>query len=891
MSNFDFLKDYDETLWKLGNRIEEQVKTSPSGVKADATTFLEHILKKLLYQAGLKYNSRKPFTEQVDAVFRSNLKMSNAYRERIKSAYNYRNKIHDEFEEIEKHEYHDALQLHEKLFYIAKKYYLDYIDGYKEVPQYRPLEIDFDDSEVEQIKVPDFNEIIDIKYDYCVICGEPNHLNYSIYCHRCSRVIDNANNFISIRNSYGKDAKFTKEDLIEEGMPEGYINQFINSLVRENMLKVAGRYITFNNMHLDEYLKKIDNYIAVGELITRFREDKITPSDIKKSREYVLGSRRESPFYQFYKVIDQEIVNKFEKDILTTENIWDSMEYTTITQKQLETWYMKNMNAFNKGNVNDSFVVFNDLLKNEYMRLKREGLFESDIKSRLNVSPEIYEFWSKTDECFEDEIMEIKKDLILRALSEGKTSTEAIEIAGVTAREYDDLVKYSDFKGDEFSQMRNREVEIRKKNFIEHLKSNDVETSCELAKISLKDFYKWYEEDLSSEFYMDTTKVLMHNFLNQRRKAKSRAEAAEIVGIDYKYVERWFNRTHDIYENFKNEHVTVLVNLIYQGFKDDMSKVETAKMADTTVNRINNYLKLGQRGYGTYKKLYDYYESEIIPKRLSRLLDEIRHKPLKKALEACEISEGELEYYLNQGLEGNVKYKEFYESYYAMKLDIYLANINKGKDKSKALKNANLTKKELNDCYELGRNGDDRFREFYQKYYNKKLDIYFNDIIKGKNRDAALKHADLSEDELPQDIDEVILDKKLDIVSAAIRNDLTTKQAARKANVRVDDVYGWFLKGRAGDEKFKEFADLYYNNYVILGARFVQRGINEDIPLSFIFKKAKNVFDREDYEFWLENGFLKEAQKKLEEEDDDDETSSIFKDKFNSSKNRKDYIL
>ena len=34
MSNFDFLRDFDETLYKLGNRIERQVYVSPSGVKA-----------------------------------------------------------------------------------------------------------------------------------------------------------------------------------------------------------------------------------------------------------------------------------------------------------------------------------------------------------------------------------------------------------------------------------------------------------------------------------------------------------------------------------------------------------------------------------------------------------------------------------------------------------------------------------------------------------------------------------------------------------------------------------------------------------------------------------------------------------------------------------------
>lgn len=339
MSNFDFLKDFDETLYKLGNRIEKQVNTSPSGVKADATTFLEHILKKLLTKAGLKYNSRKPFTDQVNAVFRSELKMSNAYRERIINAYNYRNKIHDEFDDIEKHEFQDALQLHEKLFYIARKFYRDYNDDYDEykgVPDFKPLEIDLSE---DTIKHRDFNEIVDVKYDYCVVCGQPNHLNYSIYCHECSRKLDNSNNFISIRNAFGKDAEFTKEDLIEYGMQEGYVNQFLNSMVRENMLKAAGRKYSFNNMYLDSYLKRIDSYIAVGELITRFKEDKISPADIRRSREYVLGSRKQEPFYQFYKITKREIVKKFERDLVITSDIWESIDHTTITNEELKRWY------------------------------------------------------------------------------------------------------------------------------------------------------------------------------------------------------------------------------------------------------------------------------------------------------------------------------------------------------------------------------------------------------------------------------------------------------------------------------------------------------------------------------------------------------------------------
>ena len=70
MSNFDFLKDFDKTLYKLGNRIEREVVISPSAVKADATPFLQYILDKLLKRIGSKFNSRKDFYTQLDRVYR-----------------------------------------------------------------------------------------------------------------------------------------------------------------------------------------------------------------------------------------------------------------------------------------------------------------------------------------------------------------------------------------------------------------------------------------------------------------------------------------------------------------------------------------------------------------------------------------------------------------------------------------------------------------------------------------------------------------------------------------------------------------------------------------------------------------------------------------------------
>ena len=839
MSNFDFLKDFDNTLWKLGNRIEKQVNTSPSGVKADATTFLEHILKKLLTMAGLKYNSRKPFTDQVDAVFRSNLKMSNAYRERIKSAYNYRNKIHDEFDDIEKHEFEDAVQLHEKLFYIARKFYRDYNDDYDEykgVPDFKPLKFDFSTDEVEMVKVKDFNEIVDVKYDYCVVCGEPNHLNYSIYCHKCSRKLDNANNFISVRNAFGKDARFTKEDLIEYGMPEGYVNQFINSMVRENMLKVAGRFITFNNMYLEDYLKRIDSYISVGELITRFKEDKISPEEIKKSKEYKLGKNRQEPFYQFYKITNREIIKKFEKDLLATEDIWRSIDYTAVTQHQLERWYNIRLGNYKRGNVNESFVIFNKLLIKDYLKLKSEGILEAEIRKTLNVSDEVYEFWCDFDRYFEKNLKQIKLDLIVEGIDRHMTKGEIIEYAGLTAKEYDDIFKVADRKGEDIAQIRKREIESRKRQFVKYLLNFDLKIACSKALFTLDDFYEYYDSaDVNSEFYVKSTRILMDKYLTQRRFGRTKTEAIEKVGIKEKYLDRWLKRS--VYADFKDEDLRVTVELILRGFKKNKPLSDIAQTAGVTVNAIKSYVKLGGRGSAIYKPLYDYYESEIIPQKLDKFLNGNETKSIKKAMESADLTEDELDKY-----------------------------------------------------YELGKNGDERFEEFYKEFYDIKKGTYVYHRNKGKSHNIAMRESRLSDEEYDEskaDIEKLLKMIKINIVLETVASDKTSNVAASKAGCTVDEIYEWYFKGRSGDEEYKEFYESFHKAYVRPSAVPLQEKLdNENANLNHLIKSNKDKFTKKDVDIWLKHGIIHlgviHLDEEKDDEDEDDEEEKVKK--FNLDK-------
>nr|WP_295161577.1 PHD finger domain-containing protein [uncultured Methanobrevibacter sp.] len=833
MSNFDFLKDYDKDLWKTGNRIEEQLNISPQGAKSDATPFLERVLTILMEKIDKKYNPRKEFYYQLDAVYREGI-ISYRYKASIYDAYQLRNRIHDTVDVIEKTEVPIAHQLHKKLFYIAKKLYRDFnpnYDDYKGVPQYKPVEIDTSMDEVDMIEIPDFSEIIEVNYDYCVICGEPNHSNFSLCCYKCNRVMDNANNFISMRNTFGKNAKFTKEDLIEYGIPEGYANQLINSLVQDDMLKVKGRYITFNNMHMDEYLSKIDKYIAVCELITKFKEDKITPGDIKQTREYKQGSFKQEPFYQFFKLVNREIVKKFEKYLLVTQDIDKSMEYTTISQKQLQRWYNLCLSDYKKGKVNESFMDFNTLLMEEYLDLKREGLPEKDIKKQLNVSDEVYNFWLMINPEFEDKVSLIKIELISKAISEGKTKGDIIEFAGLTAKEYDDIVKVAKFKNNELAQLREKEIDERKKNFVKYLKDNDLETACSLAKFTVDDFYEYYDEaNQSSDFFIESTRLLMDKYLDERRKGKSKCESIADSGIKEEYLKRWNSRT--IYHDFKNEDLKITVDLILSELKDGKTLEEASVYADVDVNATKRFIRTGERGSEIYKPLYEYYESEMLPQKLSKFLETSKSKSIRKSLEIADLTEKEAEKY-----------------------------------------------------YQMGKNGDERYNEFYEGFLNIKKGIYVYHKQRKKSHKIAMRESMLTQEEYElykDDLDELLQLIKFKIVIEEIRNKKTSNVAASKANCSVDDIYEWYFKGRDGEEQFVQFYEVFHAAYVRPNINTIQEHLDyKNQSLENIVRANKDQITKKDVKIWVEHGLLDNKILKLANNKDDDDSDN--ESKFNAN--------
>lgn len=823
MSNFDFLKGFDDDLWKCGVRIEEQINKYPFGVHSEATAFLEHIVNNLRLSVGLK-KSRKPFYNRIDEAYRTdNKKIPYKYKNLIYDAYQERNKIHADLSDIEKDQYIIALSLDKKLYYIARKYFEIFggkADELKGIAPYKAPELDFSPEELEFIEVPDFNDLVEFSYDYCVVCGEPNHSSYSIYCEKCNNLIDNTNTFISIRNSFGKDATFTKEDLIEFGIHEGYVNSMISSLNKSDLFKVRGRLISFNNSKLDSFIVKIDNYIKIGDLITQFRQDKITPSEIKKTKEYKQGSFKQEPFYHFYNIVNEEIIYKFEYELISTEDIQKSIEFSTITQRELKRWYGIQLNQYNKHKSNEAFELFNNLLIDEYLSLKREGLREDEIASDLNLTKDMVEFFHKFRDSFDDEISQIKKDLILKYLGENKSDAEAVELAGITRKEFDDIVKYSKYKMNDFGREYERIVNQRKETLLINLTDYDLFTSCELTKITVDDFYEWYDRSkIDSTFYIKSTKLLMDKFLDKRKTGKTKSQAAEAIYLKENIVDNWLRRNDKLFDEFQDKNLKVIVSLILDGFKNNKKKSEIARDVDISVKKINAFLRLGQRKSKLYRELYNYYESEVIPRNLSGFLVEIKNKSFNKALE-----------------------------------------------------NADLTKNELNHYYEIN-------QDFHEKYLSFKTERYVEEILDGRTHEKSLKKSNLSGEEyiqLKQKIDEKLLHERMKIVKREILNDSKSDVAAKRAGVTVDDIYDWYYKGKSDDE-FSEFSEFFYKRYIRPNIMYFNDMVTDGKPIDRLLETFDDNFSKRDFEIWQEEGLISKENVVVKINDDEDEDAmSLF---------------
>jgi len=216
MTNFDFLKDFNNDLFEIGVKLESDVLNSPRAVTADTTLFLETLVGDIYRRSGKKITENLiSFYKKIDNLYRQGA-ISYIFKNKLQDAYNLRNKIHSK-QNIEDEE-RLAYDLHQRLYYISKKYFSDFAD--------------------KQIPVPDYVKPSkeDISFENCIICGCENSHSNSNMCDDCNQKINNVNILLSIKNTF-KDSDFTKNDLIKYGFSESETMALLIDLSKENVIQ------------------------------------------------------------------------------------------------------------------------------------------------------------------------------------------------------------------------------------------------------------------------------------------------------------------------------------------------------------------------------------------------------------------------------------------------------------------------------------------------------------------------------------------------------------------------------------------------------------------------------------------------------------------------------
>lgn len=827
MKNFEFLKDFDSDMYTLLSEFEREAVKNPKITESYVTPFLEKVVNDILQRNNNTINDPYVgFSKRVDKLYELKI-IDYKFKCMLLEAYQMRNAItHKSIEDFLKSDNKIPFQLHRSLFDIAWKYFQLCSENYyyPGKPEYIPI-YNLNSKTIKPTPEPSDNR----NFSRCIICGRANDSKNSNFCISCNNELEYQNEIINLKNNLNI-SHFTKEEVnqIHSSM---YTSQLLIELTTKKLLKKTNRHYSLNEAEYEKLIEFTYECYDMEKTLTEFLNGKYTSKQIKQSKYYKCGQKGIHPFVEFYKIVENQIFEDFLNQIAMKIPIGEILENTQINKSQINNWYDKNKDSFIKGEHNSEFITYNKLLMEQYLTLKRKQYLNDDIKAELQINDEIISFWTDSfdmeSSLFKNSLNEIRMNIFLNNLKEGKSKEEALEIAEIT--DFEELLKDKDFE----NEYKTEYYENRVDRLIKSLKTMSFDKALKRSGISEDDYNRWYaagkkqcllkkdEDEFCLNFYINVTRVLMDRYLKLRSEGKTKTEACKKINTDLNEVKRWCNWNESgLFIDFKENNKKITAKLIIDAIKDGKSKDKIAESSDITVNELNKIIDLGSQNDRIYREVYEEYESVYLSKHLEVFLKEIKNKNLKKAL-----------------------------------------------------KTSGIEKSELDSAYNSGKNGDELFTKFYKDYLNFKISCYITQIIKGKTVSKALKNSNLTDEELKDNLKEIesrILDKQMNSVIGEIAKNRTTKQAAKKARIRIDEIYRWYLEGKKGNEKFKDFADIYHELYVEVGCEIFQNFLNKGKTPKQILKIMNEDITREDYEFWIKNNLIsdKNVEAKLYTEDE-----------------------
>ncbi len=765
MTNFDFLKNFNGELYEIGIKLEEDVISSPRAVTADATLFLENLVKDLYKISNIKLeNHLKSFYKKIDKLYRLGI-ISYIYKNKLQEAYNLRNKIHNKnLNSAEEKKL--ALDLHKRLYYISKKYIKDNFENEK------------------YLDIPDYKKPthIEIHFDNCIICGNSNKKSMSNMCRSCNQKIENANLMLSLMDTFNHQA-FTRYDLVEFGIPESRAILLLMDLSKYGAVINKGDYYQLKPDNFNEYLSEINKYVEIGELITKFYKDEISSGQIKDTPEYKRGFENEYPYREFFRLVNQKLEKTFEENLLKTKDISKSMKLSSMNWFNIKNWYYHEKDAFNKGSLNEAFILYNEILINEYFALKKTQLEENEILKKLRISNDIFYFWQNQfiGGKFFKKSKIVKQEIILKEIKNHKTLSDALRLAKISKNDFEKMYLISKESNDNFYQNFEKEyTRKRQKLLIKHLRNHNLNKAIKLSKITKKEFLKWYYhgEKSFSNFYVKTTEILMDKYISLRKNNWDKKDILRHINVSKDMFQSW--SAHDefrMFRDFEDKNNQITSSLIKRG--KIINAIKKGKGKEEAIFSANLTPREFVEIYNTSKKekteFYLRFDVEYEKNRKKLFMQMIPDEDFYCTIQKCEIPQKEFNKWYVKDQENYIstnKSTAFYMTATYELMDKYLQARRDGKNKPDAAKSAGLSNIIIN------------------KWLNNPDHEIFKYFI---NRNNQLN---------------------IDLIEEGFENDKSKREVSEIYDISIKTIEEYIEMGKNGDEEYQRIFDLYENSVV-----------------------------------------------------------------------------
>ena len=810
-TQFDFLESFNYEAYEIAMQIEDEVISSPASVKTYATTFLECIVDDMLLKSGNKnINPLANFTPKVKKLSMFGV-IKYSFETQLITAYKLRNTAHYSLKKTADEDKRLALELYEKLFHIAWRYFQEfggneynYLEKPKFIPPFRENE------EKELVEVPNIERMEKI-YDHCIICGRKNNSHYHNLCNDCNNKIEHVEDIINLKNHF--EGNFTKRNVMDVGYSKPYSDALIRELLNENLITKVDKAYSFNDGYFNEYLSEIEMYGEIELVLSEFASGKLPLKDIKNTDYYLKGKQSQKPYTQLYKIVNDAVFKRFLSQLELGVEIDDIVEDTTISIEEIHQWYFDQLNLIEQGIKTKEFISYNKILMDSYIKLKASGKKHDEIVKRLHLPDNIYGFWLETHikefDSFKFRLDDTIIDLVLKAISENKTKSEIFEEIRITSSDLDRLLE----QYIEFSQIYQREyVQKRREKFLFYLNENNFTKSVEKSylehgeitgwlKEGEKDFELNHQSELS-EFYEKTIQRQMKQYVKYRLDGFTKEESCEKINQNVKTINSWLKKDDsDIFINFQNECKNITLGVIISAIKKGNNLNQAAKIGDMSVNNLRQLIVSGREGDLKYAQLWNVYNETYIPHQLSDFLDKLKSSKYKKAIKRIELTENELDAYYIKGLEGDKRFSNFSDEFFQYKLNIYKKDVvNKGKDLSKAAKNAHFLDEDF------------KYRQ--------------------------------------DEIDEAIIQIQLKNIIPLVKNAMPLQMISDKFDIDFNTLTGWYIRGYEGDEIFHEFSECYWFYRMSDSIDEFQEMFDEGISEEFFLDKILKKIVVPEYEFY-----------------------------------------